>query len=141
MRNYVLMRFVKLNIYFFGMYSLLTCIWYWITGRFSEDSTLIFREIMITSAFFSLAFSIMVLVWYRRISIRVPVKSISKKELQQIVEAAGYAKVESEGKQPVQIYKPVPPKASAMAGKIFIQQDINFYNLNGPKRFLKVISG
>ncbi len=139
MGNYVLMRFVKLNLYFFIMYSLLTCIWYFITDRFEGDSVVIFREIIITSAFFSLAFSIMVLVWYRRSSIRIPVKGISKKELQQKVEAAGYAKVESGNKQALQIYKPVPPKASAMAGKIFIQQDISFYQSHGPKLFLKLV--
>lgn len=140
MRNYVLMRFVKLNLYFFAMYSLLTCIWYYITGRFEGNSEVIFREIMITSAFFSLAFSMMVLVWYRRTSIRIPLKSISKKELQLKVETAGFSKVKSNSKQSIQIYKPVPPKAAAMAGKIFIQQDINFYQLHGPKRFLKLIS-
>lgn len=141
MKNYVLMRFVKLNIYFFAMYGTLTCIWYGITDRFNENSDLVFREIMVTSAFFSLAFSIMVLTWYSRTSIRIPVKSISKKELQQKVEATGYGKVALKEKQPVQVYKPVPPRASAMAGKIFIHQDINFYNLTGPKRFLKLIIG
>lgn len=139
MNNYVLMRFVKLNIYFFGMYSLLTCIWYGITGRFSENTDVLFREILVTSAFFSLAFSIMVLTWYQRTTIRVPVKSISKKELQQKLEATGYTKIEQDVKQPVQIYKPVPPKASAMAGKIFLAQDANYYQLNGPKKFLKLI--
>lgn len=135
------MRFVKLNIYFFGMYGLLTCIWYGITGRFSESTEVAFREILVTSAFFSLAFSIMVLIWYRRTSIRIPVKSISKKELNKKLEETGYTKIEQEGKQPVQTYKPVPPKASALGGKIFLAQDASYYHLNGPKKFLKLISG
>lgn len=139
MKNYVLMRFVKLNIYFFGMYGLLTCIWYGITGRFSENTEVVFREILVTSTFFSLAFSVMVLIWYRRSSIRIPVKSISKKELTQKLEETGYSRVEQEEKQPVQIYKPVPPKASAMAGKIFLAQDGSYYHLNGPSKFLKMI--
>lgn len=139
MKNYMLMRFVKLNLYFFIMYSLLTCIWYGITGRFKVAPETVFREVMITSAFFSLAFSVMVLLWFRRTSVRIPVKQTNRKELQQKVEALGYAKLDSAGQEPMQVYKPVPPKASAMAGKIFIQQNGSYYNLNGPAKFLKLM--
>lgn len=133
------MRFVKLNLYFFVMYSLLTAIWYGLTGRFDVNRNLVIREIIITSAVFSLAFTGMVLIWYWRTTIRIPAKSISKKNLEQRIEEAGFAKINSEGKQVVLVFKPVPPKASAMAGKIFIEQHNGFYQVHGPKKFLKFI--
>jgi hypothetical protein len=133
------MRFVKLNIYFFGMYGLLTCIWYGLTGRFNQNAADSFREILVTSAFFSLAFSLLVLFWYRRTSIRIPLKNVSKKELNLKLEQTGYTREEQPGKQQPQTYKPVPPKASAMAGKIFLAQDASYYHLNGPRKFLKQI--
>ncbi|WP_266205010.1 hypothetical protein [Pontibacter kalidii] len=136
MRNYTLMRFVRLNLYFFAMYFVLTAIWYGLSGKFSEGSTgMLLQEIAFNAAVFSLLFSITMLVLYRRTRLRVPVGKYSPKQLQQRLEEIGFVRT-SESKQPLQVYKPTPPKASALAGNLFVQQSANFYLVEGPKKYL-----
>lgn len=130
------MRFVRLNLYFFVMYFALTAIWYGLSGRFSEmDTTQLLREISINAALFSLVFSITMLILYRRTLVRVPVQKYTSKQLQQRLEEIGFTKA-NEQKQPLQVYKPTPPKASALAGNVFVQQTANFWLLEGPKKYL-----
>ncbi|MCX2740813.1 hypothetical protein [Pontibacter anaerobius] len=136
MRNYTLMRFVRLNSYFFAMYSVLTAIWYGLSGKFSEgESMILIQEIGFNAAVFSVLFIITMLVLYRRTEVRVPVKKYSPKQLQQRLEDVGFVKADSK-KQPRQVYKPTPPKASALAGNVFVQQTANFWLLEGPKKFI-----
>ncbi len=136
MRNYTLMRFVRLNLYFFAMYFVLTAIWYGLNGRFSETGTSqLLQEISINAAVFSLLFTLTMLLMYRRTEVRVPVKQFTSKQLQLRLEEIGYVRAKDE-KQPVQVYKPTPPKASALAGKVFVQQTANFWLLEGPKKYL-----
>ena len=130
------MRFVRLNLYFFLMYFALTAIWYLLSGRFSEVGTAqLLREISINAALFSLVFSMTMLILYRRTEVRVPVKKYTSKQLQQRLEEIGFTKA-NEQKQPLQVYKPTPPKASALAGNVFVQQTANFWLLEGPKKYL-----
>ncbi|WP_299990977.1 hypothetical protein [uncultured Pontibacter sp.] len=137
MKNYTLQRFVKLSLYFFGMYALLTAAWFGISGRFGEDATGAINEILVNSAIFSLLFTIALLVWYRRTEIRIPVKSISSKALDQKLEEIGYERIPGKEKGAVQVYKPRPPKAPALAGRLFVQKSANFYHLQGPVSKLK----
>lgn len=130
------MRFVRLNLYFFVMYFALTAVWYGLSGRFSEmDTTQLLREISINAALFSLVFSITMLILYRRTLVRLPVQKYTSKQLQQRLEEIGFTKT-NEQKQPLQVYKPTPPKASALAGNVFVQQTANFWLLEGPKKYL-----
>ncbi|MDX5436765.1 MAG: hypothetical protein LPK03_06190 [Pontibacter sp.] len=136
MRNYTLMRFVRLNLYFFAMYAALTAIWYGLSGRFAEAGTAqLLQEISINAAVFSLVFSLTMLILYRRTEVRVPVKKYTPKQLQQRLEEIGFVATNNQ-KQPLQIYKPVPPKASALAGNVFVQQTANFWLMEGPKKYL-----
>ncbi|MBX0335313.1 hypothetical protein K3G39_18920 [Pontibacter sp. HSC-14F20] len=138
MKHYTLQRFVKLNLYFFGMYGLLTAAWYGFTGRFGEDSTRgAISEILVNAAIFSLLFTIALLLWYRRTEIRIPVKSISPKALDQKLDEIGYERIPGKDKGAVQVYKPRPPKAPALAGRLFVQKSANFYHLQGPVSKLK----
>ncbi|EJF09879.1 MULTISPECIES: hypothetical protein [Pontibacter] len=137
MKNYTLQRFVKLSLYFFGMYALLTGAWFGISGRFGEDATGAINEILVNSAIFSLLFTIALLVWYRRTEIRIPVKNISPKALDQKLEEIGYERIPGKEKGAVQVYKPRPPKAPALAGRLFVQKSANFYHLQGPVSKLK----
>lgn len=139
MKNYTLQRFVKLNLYLFGMYGLLTAAWFGVTGKFKEDVTGVVGEILINAAIFSLLFTIGLLLWYRRMEMRIPVKSISLKSLDQKLEEIGYERIPAKGKECVQVYKPRPPKASALAGRLFVQKSANFYHLQGPKMKLQSI--
>jgi len=130
------MRFVRLNLYFFVMYFALTAIWYLLSGRFSEvETTQLLREISINAALFSLVFSLTMLILYRRTLVRLPVQKFTSKQLQQRLEEIGFTKA-NEQKQPLQVYKPTPPKASALAGNVFVQQTANFWLLEGPKKYL-----
>ncbi|MBB6610827.1 hypothetical protein H7F15_07245 [Pontibacter sp. Tf4] len=138
MRNYSLLRFLKLNVYFFLMYSLLTAVWYGITGKFEENPTGTIGEVFFTAAVFSLLFSLAIVIWFRREERRIPVKGLSVKELDKKLARIGYQRVQGKSKQTIS-YKPEPPKASALAGKIFVQQSVNFYHLHGPARYLKQI--
>ncbi|TPE42129.1 hypothetical protein [Pontibacter mangrovi] len=136
MRNYTLLRFVRLNLYFFVMYCLLTAAWYGLNGRFAEEgSAQLLQEIAFNAALFSLLFSITMLVLYRRIEVRVPLQKYTSKQLQQRLEEIGFTKAQD------QVYKPVPPKASAMAGKVFVQKTTNFWILEGPKKYLEKLAG
>ncbi|MBF8965224.1 hypothetical protein I0P70_18390 [Pontibacter sp. FD36] len=137
MKHYTLQRFVKLSLYFFGMYALLTAAWFGISGRFREDATGAINEILVNSAIFSLLFTIALLLWYRRTEIRIPVKSISSKALDQKLEEIGYERIPGKEKGAVQVYKPRPPKAPALAGRLFVQKSANFYHLQGPVSKLK----
>ena len=137
MKSYTLLRFVKLNLYLFGMYSLLTAAWYGITGKFDEGVSAVISEILFNAAIFSLMFTIGLLLWYRRTQIRIPVKDLSMKALEQRLEQIGYQRVEGKKIQDLQVYKPVPPKAPALAGKLFLRKSANFYHLEGPAKKLK----
>ncbi|PVY37369.1 hypothetical protein [Pontibacter virosus] len=137
MKHYILQRFVKLNLYFFGMYGLLTAVWFGFTGRFSEDTSGAISEILVNAAIFSLLFTIALLVWYRRTEVRIPVKSISPKALDQKLIEIGYERIPCKNKGAVQVYKPRPPKAPALAGRLFVQKSANFYHLQGPVSKLK----
>jgi hypothetical protein len=137
LKNYTLQRFVKLNLYFFGMYGLLTAAWYGISGRFTEDTGTAINEIILNAAIFSFMFTSALLLWYRRKEIRIPLKALSAKALDQKLEAAGYEKVMANAKQPVQVYKPRPPKAPIFSGKIFVSKSANFYHVQGPVSKLK----
>jgi hypothetical protein len=134
LKNYTLNRFVKLNLYFFLMYGVLTAAWYGISGRFSEDADSAVQEILLNAAIFALMFTTALLLWYRRTEIRIPVKDISPKALEQKLEAVGYERIKADPKQPTQVYKPRPPKAPALAGRIFLQKSANFYHLQGPRK-------
>jgi hypothetical protein len=136
MKHYTLQRFVKLNLYFFVMYSLLTAAWYGISGRFSEDSETALHEILLNAAIFSFLFTAAILLWYRRTESRIPVKAISMKALEQQLAAIGYERVLTKEKQPVQVYKPRPPKAPTLAGKIFVSKSANFYHVQGPVKLV-----
>lgn len=136
MRNYSLLRFLKLSVYFFLMYSLLTGVWYAITGKFKENAAATITELAVTSVVFSLLFSVAIVVWFRRDERRIPLKTITTKELDKKLVKIGYSYAPAKDKT-TRIYKPVPPKASALAGKIFVQQSANFWHLHGPVRYLK----
>lgn len=130
------MRFVRLNLYFFAMYAALTAFWYGLSGRFAEAGTAhLLQEIGINAAVFSLVFSLTMLILYRRTEVRVPVKRYTPKQLQQSLEEIGFVKTDNQ-KQPLQVYKPAPPKASALAGNVFVQQTANFWLMEGPKKYL-----
>lgn len=135
MRYYSLLRFLKLSLYFFLMYTLLTAVWYGITGKFKEDTAATITEIMVTAVLFSLLFSVTIVIWYRREERRIPLKSITAKELDKKLETIGFTRTQHKEKH-TRIYKPVPPKAAALAGRIFVQQSANFYHLHGPVRYL-----
>lgn len=135
MKNYTLLRFVKLSLYFFGMYGLLTAVWFGFSGRFSENASGAVNEILVNAAIFSLLFTIALLLWFRRKEVRIPVKHISQKELDQKLEEIGYERIPDKGS--VQVYKPRPPKTSALAGRLFVQKSANFYHLQGPVSKLK----
>ncbi len=137
MKNYTLQRFVKLNLYFFGMYGLLTAAWYGLSGKFGEEGANAWREVAVNAAIFSLLFTVALLVWYRRTEVRIPVKSMTQKQLEQQLETIGYERVPGKEKGAVQIYKPRPPKAPALAGRVFVQKSINFYHIQGPTGKLK----
>ena len=137
MKNYTLQRFVKLSLYLFGMYGLLTAAWFGVTGRFKEEATGAVSEILVNAAIFSLLFTIGLLLWYRRMEMRIPVKSISPKTLDQKLEEIGYERIPAKEKETVQVYKPRPPRASALAGQLFVQKSANFYHLHGPKMKLE----
>lgn len=137
MKNYTLLRFVKMNLYFFGMYGLLTAAWYGFTGRFSENDGSALQEILLNAAIFSLMFSAALLLWYRRTEIRIPVKELSAKALELRLEAIGYERVAAKSKSPIQVYKPRPPHAPALAGRVFLHKSANFYHLQGPRQQLK----
>ncbi|WP_299760780.1 hypothetical protein [uncultured Pontibacter sp.] len=140
MRHYTLLRFVRLNLYFFAMYCLLTAVWYGLSGKFSGASiTLVLQEIAFNAAVFSLLFSITMLVLYRRTALRVPVKKYTQNQLQHCLQDAGFVKASQE-KQPLQVYKPTPPKASALAGNVFVQQSANYWLLEGPKKYIDKLS-
>ncbi|MDX5419321.1 MAG: hypothetical protein LPK09_08885, partial [Hymenobacteraceae bacterium] len=63
MKGYTLQRFVKLNLYFFGMYGLLTAAWYGLSGRFGENAGAAINEILLNAAIFSMMFTSALLVW------------------------------------------------------------------------------
>jgi hypothetical protein len=134
MKYYTLQRFVKLNLYFFGMYSVLTAAWYGLSGRFGEDTGTAVNEILFNAAIFSFMFTVALLLWYRRTDIRIPVNKITLKALEQQMEGIGYLRVAGQKQQAVQVYKPAPPKAPVFAGKIFIRKTANFYLVQGPKK-------
>lgn len=140
MKNYTLLRFVKLNLYFFVMYSLLTALWYGLSGKFAGAAGTVLQEIALNAAVFSLLFSVSILLWYRRTEFRIPVQKYKPEQLRQKIEEAGYLKV-SGHKHAYEVYKPAPPKAPALAGKIFVQKTTNFYVLQGPTKYLKGING
>lgn len=130
------MRFVRLNLYFFAMYCVLTAIWYGLSGRFSEvGAAQLLQDIAFNAAVFSLLFSLTMLILYRRVEVRLPVKKYSSRQLQQRLEEVGFVKAD-EQKQPLQVYKPTPPKASALAGNVFVQQTANFWLVDGPKKYI-----
>ncbi|WP_018478330.1 hypothetical protein [Pontibacter roseus] len=138
MKHYTLQRFVKLNLYFFAMYSLLTAVWFGVTGRFTEEDTgSAVNEILLNAAIFSLMFTTALLLWYRRAEVRIPVKAISAKHLEQKMEELGYLRLADQKQPAVQVYKPVPPKAPALAGRVFIWKSANFYHVQGPVGKLK----
>ncbi|MFD1186939.1 hypothetical protein [Pontibacter rugosus] len=131
------MRFVRLNLYFFTMYSLLTAVWYGLRGKFNTSTSQeVIGEIMLNAAIFSLLFSVTILLLYRRTSIRIPVSKYKLKELQQKLEENGFLKTVVTA-QNLQVYKPTPPKAPALAGKVFLAQTKNFYLIQGPSKYLK----
>ncbi|SIT83027.1 hypothetical protein [Pontibacter indicus] len=140
MKNYTLLRFVKLSLYFFGMYGLLTAVWFGFSGRFSENASGAINEILVNAAIFSLLFTIALLLWFRRTEVRIPVTHISQKALEQKLEEIGYERIVDKVKGSVQVYKPRPPKASALAGRLFVQKSANFYHLHGPVSKLKDLS-
>jgi hypothetical protein len=125
---------VKLNLYLFAMYSLLTAAWYGITGKFSDGTGTVLSEILFNAAIFSLMFTLGLLLWYRRTKIRIPVQDLSMKALEQQLEQIGYQRVAGISNESLQVYKPVPPKAPALAGKVFLQKSANFYHLEGPAK-------
>ena len=136
MKGYTLQRFVKLNLYFFGMYGLLTAAWYGLSGRFGENAGAAINEILLNAAIFSMMFTSALLVWYRRTERRIPVKAISQKELEHNLETIGYERIPAKDKEAAQVYKPRPPKAPVLAGKIFIRKSVNFYHVQGPRKKL-----
>jgi hypothetical protein len=137
MKNYTLQRFVKLNLYFFGMYGLLTAAWYGLSGRFGEEGAHAWREVAVNAAIFSLLFTVALLLWYRRTEVRIPIKSMPQKQLEHQLEAVGYERAPSKETGTVQVYKPRPPKAPALAGRVFVQKSANFYHIQGPVQKLK----
>ncbi|MBD1395806.1 hypothetical protein H9Q13_01400 [Pontibacter sp. JH31] len=137
MKNYTLQRFVKLNLYFFGMYGLLTAAWYGLSGRFGEDAGTAIQEILSNAAIFSLMFTTALLVWYRRTELRIPVKTISQSGLEDKLETLGYERIPAPNKGAAQVYKPRPPKAPVLAGKIFVLKSTKFYHVRGPLRKLE----
>ncbi|ARS34639.1 hypothetical protein [Pontibacter actiniarum] len=143
MKNYSLLRFVKLNLYFFGMYSLLTAVWYALSGKFTAGAAgAALQEIAQDGALFALLFSLAMLLLYRRTELRLPTQAYTLQQLQQYLAAAGYLQVQAKGKeQLLLVYKPVPPRAPALAGKVFVQQTANFFVLQGPAKLLKELQG
>ncbi len=138
MKNYTLFRFVKLNLYFFAMYSLLTAVWYGFTGRFETDGAGATGEILFNAALFALLFSAGILLWYKRAETRIPVKELSIKTLHQRLEQLGYQKIAAaDALTQWSKYKPVPPKVPVLAGKIFVQKKANFYLVEGPSKYIK----
>lgn len=140
MKHYTLQRFVKLNLYFFVLYSLLTAIWYVVTGRFAAGAAQVISEILFNAAIFSLLFSLNILLWYRRTEVRIPAKELSIKQLNLRLEELGYRKLVSGDVQPQNsIYKPAPPKVSVFAGRIFVQKKANLYLVEGPAKYINRI--
>ncbi|TXK44293.1 hypothetical protein FVR03_14025 [Pontibacter qinzhouensis] len=137
MKNYVLLRFVKLNLYFFSAYSLLTGLWYAFTNRFETEAGTAVKEIMLNAAIFSLLFTLLLLLWYRRTRLLVATTKISYPELQKRLSDMGYEQVKLSQKSNTEVYKPTPPKAAAMAGKLFVSKSPSFYIIEGPARLLK----
>lgn len=137
MKNYALIRSVKLGIYFFAVYAVFTAIWYLISGRFKDGTTDAVSELFVTAAWFALLFSFMMVLWFRRTEIRLPLKEINQKQLEQKLADLGFERVKKTSGEKIQTYKPIPPKASAMAGKVFISRSANFYHLQGPVKYLK----
>ena len=133
-----MLRFLKLNLYFFLMYSLLTGAWYAITGKFDKNTSATIAELLFTAVVFSLLFSLAIVVWFRRDERRIPLKRVTIKELDKELAQIGYRRVQGKAKQTIS-YKPEPPKGSALAGKIFVQQSANFWHLHGPVKYLKLI--
>ncbi|WP_187264603.1 hypothetical protein [Pontibacter beigongshangensis] len=137
MKNYSLLRFVKLNLYFFSIYSLLTGLWYAVTNRFETDAATAVKEILFNAAIFSLLFTLLMLGWYRRTRLMLATTKTSYAELQKRLAAIGYEKVSQPKKSTIEVYKPTPPKAAAMAGKLFVSKSPSFYIVEGPARLLK----
>jgi hypothetical protein len=137
MKNYTLLRFVKLSLYFFGMYGLLTAAWYGMSGRFGEDAQTAINELLLNAAIFSLMFTLTLLVWFRRTEVRIPIKALTPKALDQRLEAIGYERMITKNHTSLQVYKPRPPKASALAGRVLVQKSVNFYHIHGPVSKLK----
>ncbi len=136
MKNYSLLRFLKLNLYFFLTYMAFTAIWYGVNGRFKEDGFIALVEMVTTAVVFALLFGTAIILWYNRTERRIPLKSIAPKELDKKLLELGFERKTDKSKT-IKTYKPVPPKAPSLAGKIFILQSANFYHLHGPARFLK----
>lgn len=140
MKHYTLQRFVKLNLYFFVLYSLLTATWYAVTGRFAAGAAQVISEIVFNAAIFSFLFSLGILLWYRRTEVRIPAKELSIKQLNLRLEELGYQKLVSGDVQPqTSIYKPAPPGASVFAGRVFVQKKANFYLVEGPAKYINRI--
>lgn len=137
MKNYTLLRFVKLNLYLFGMYSVLTAAWYGVSGRFGEEGVAAWQEVAVNAVIFALLFTVALLLWYRRTEIRIPIKSLSQKQLEHHLEAIGFARIPGKETGTAQVYKPCPPRAPALAGRVFVQKSANFYHIQGPKKELK----
>ncbi|MFT2011338.1 hypothetical protein ACMA1I_21885 [Pontibacter sp. 13R65] len=137
MKHYTLLRFVKLNLYFFSAYCLLTGLWYGVTNRFETEAATVVKEIMLNAAIFGLLFSLLMLSWYRRTRLLLATTKISYAELQQRLSAIGFEKVPQAQKSKMEVYKPTPPKAAAMAGKLFVSKSPSFYIVEGPARLLK----
>lgn len=135
-----MLRFVRLNLYFFVMYSLLTMLWYAVSGNLAGRGFIeVLQEVSLNGAVFALLFSLAILIWYRRGSRRVPVQQVTLAQLQQRLQEAGYVKVEGQTLEQVQVYKPAPPRAPALAGKVFVQRTTNFYVLQGPIKYIKKV--
>ncbi len=136
MRHYALRRFTSLFLYFFGMYSLITAIWYSVNGRFKASAAEAVSEIVLHGGIFALMFGLLMMVLYRRKELRLPVLKVKNAQLEQGLQQIGY---EPSKKQPlagVKVYKPVPPVAASLAGKLFLHKTANFYHLEGPAKYV-----
>ncbi|WP_114784847.1 hypothetical protein [Botryobacter ruber] len=140
MKNYSLIRFVKLNIYFLAAYSILTGIGYAVMGKFTGQAVETWNEILFNAAIFSLVFSLAILLLYRRTDLRLPNTRVSYKALENRLLEVGYEPVPQPEKAIYQEFKPVPPKAAALAGKVFVLKTPNFYIVEGPARYLKKLA-
>ncbi|AKD04107.1 hypothetical protein POKO110462_15385 [Pontibacter korlensis] len=141
MRNYTLLRFVRLNLYFFVMYCILTAVWYGLNGRFAENGTVdMLKEIALNAAIFSLLFSLAMLLLYRRTELRIPVQKYTAQQLQQRLEEIGFV-LTTQQQSALQVYKPSPPKAPALAGSVFVQQTANFWLMEGPQKYVMKLKG